>query len=59
MLLTPYYRSYQLTWESDPEEQRRFRIMLLAGIALVFPFMALMVKCMGLAPRWSRSAPDR
>jgi periplasmic protein TonB len=42
VLLTPYYRSYQLTWENDPEEQRRFRIMLMAGVALVLLFTALL-----------------
>jgi TonB family protein len=33
--LTQYYRTYELPWESDPEEQARFRRLLLIGIAAV------------------------
>jgi outer membrane biosynthesis protein TonB len=35
MEATAYYRVYELPWEADPEEQRRFRIMLLAGVLLL------------------------
>ena len=35
MQLTQYHRSFALPWEADPEEQRRFRRLLLAGLALV------------------------
>ena len=35
MQLSPYYRSYVLAWESDPEEQRRFRRFMLIGFALL------------------------
>jgi protein TonB len=33
--LNPYYRSFDLAWERDPEDQRRFRGLLLIGLALV------------------------
>jgi periplasmic protein TonB len=32
---TPYYRSYVLAWEVDPEAQRRFRRLLTGGLLLV------------------------
>ena len=38
MQLTQYYRSYALPWETDPEEQRRFRGLLLIGLSLVLVF---------------------
>ena len=38
MQLTQYYRSFELPWETDPEEQRRFRRLLLIGLALVLLF---------------------
>lgn len=36
--LTQYYRSFELPWEPDPEEQRRFRKLLRVGLALVLVF---------------------
>jgi protein TonB len=33
--LNPYYRSFDLAWEKDPEDQRRFRGLLLIGLAVV------------------------
>jgi len=36
--LTQYYRSFELAWEVDPEDQRRFRRYLLIGLLLVFLF---------------------
>lgn len=38
MQLTQYYRSFELPWESFPEEQERFRRYLLIGLALVAIF---------------------
>ena len=38
MQLTPYYRSFELAWEVDPDDQRRFRRMVLIGLLLVFLF---------------------
>ena len=35
MQLTQYYRSFDLPWEVDPEDQRRFRKYLLIGLGLV------------------------
>jgi periplasmic protein TonB len=33
--LNPYYRSYALAWEPDPDDQRRFRGLILIGLAVV------------------------
>ncbi len=38
MQLTPFYRSFELAWEADPDDQRRFRRMVLIGLLLVFLF---------------------
>lgn len=35
MVLAPYYRSYDLPWEGDPDGGKRFRRLLLVGLALV------------------------
>ena len=42
MQLTEYYRSYELPWESDPEDQRRLRQPLIAGL-LLFVLFGLIV----------------
>jgi periplasmic protein TonB len=36
--LTQFYRSFELPWEPDPEEQRRFRKLLRFGLGLVLVF---------------------
>jgi len=36
--LTQYYRNFELAWEPDPEDQRRFRRFLRAGLLLVLLF---------------------
>jgi periplasmic protein TonB len=36
--LTQFYRSFELPWEPDPEEQRRFRKLLRIGLGLVLVF---------------------
>lgn len=36
--LTQFYRSFELPWEPDPEEQRRFRKLLRWGLGLVLLF---------------------
>lgn len=47
MQLTEYYRRYELPWESDPEDQRRLRRPLTAGLllfvlfGLILPFIHL------------------
>jgi periplasmic protein TonB len=47
MQLSPYYRSYGLPWELDPEDQQRLRRVLTAGFVLlalfgvVLPFIHL------------------
>jgi TonB family protein len=35
---TPYYRSYALAWEPDPESQARFRRLLRGGLLMVLIF---------------------
>ena len=45
MLLAPYYRSYELAWEGDPESSARFRkiarigLILLVVFGLLFPLL--------------------
>lgn len=45
MLLAPYYRSYELAWEGDPESTARFRkilrvgLIVLAVLGVVFPLL--------------------
>jgi periplasmic protein TonB len=47
MQLTPYYRSFELAWEHDPEEQSRLRklisggLLLLLLLGLIMPFIRL------------------
>lgn len=47
MQLTQYYRTYELAWDYDPEDQDRFRRLLLIGLVtvvvlgLVLPFIHL------------------
>ena len=38
MLLAPYYRSYELAWEGDPESSQRFRKILRIGLILLLLF---------------------
>ena len=63
MQLTQYYRSYELPWESNPEEQQRFRRYLLVGLGavlvfgLVLPFIHLPKRAAGaeeVPPRLAR-----
>jgi protein TonB len=42
VVLAPFYRSYELPWEGDPESSSRFRRLVLIGLA-VFVFMGLLV----------------
>ncbi len=35
MQMTQYYRIYDLAWDADPEDQRRFRRLLIIGLGLV------------------------
>ena len=47
MLLAPYYRSYELPWEGDPEASRRFRRFLLIGLGL-FVVLGLLIPILEL-----------
>jgi TonB family protein len=38
VLLAPYYRSYELAWEGDPESSQRFRKILRIGLILLVVF---------------------
>jgi TonB family protein len=42
MQLTEYYRSYHLPWEIDPEDQRRLRRLLGAGLLLLLLFAVVL-----------------
>ncbi len=63
MQLPQYYRSFELAWEVDPEDERRFRRYVLIGLCLVFlfglvlPFVNLPKQAAGpeeVAPRLAR-----
>jgi periplasmic protein TonB len=47
VVLAPYYRSYELPWEGDPDAGRRFRRLMVIGLALfavlgiIVPFLHL------------------
>jgi periplasmic protein TonB len=41
VLLAPYYRSYELAWEGDPEASQRFRKILRIGIIVLVIFSIL------------------
>jgi protein TonB len=48
MVLAPYYRQYDLPWEGDPDASRRFRRLLIAGLAL-FVVVGVLVPLLHLA----------
>ena len=39
MVLAPYYRSFELPWEGDPESGRRFQRLVTVGLVLLFLFL--------------------
>jgi periplasmic protein TonB len=41
VLLAPYYRSYELPWEGDPEQNERFRKMMRIGL-IVFVLLSVL-----------------
>ncbi len=41
MVLAPYYRSFELPWEGDPEANRRFRRLATIGLALLLVFLVI------------------
>lgn len=49
MVLAPFYRTYELPWEGDPESARRFRRLVTIGLVLfvlgglIIPFLKLPV----------------
>lgn len=47
--VTSLYRRYELPWEADPQEQRRFRVILLVGVALVI-FLGGILPLINLPP---------
>jgi protein TonB len=54
--LTQYYRSFELPWEPDPEEQRRFRKLLRIGLGLVL-FFGLVLPFVHLAKPTAAEEP--
>jgi len=42
-MLAPFYRVYELPWESDPDEQRRFRRILQVALGLLALFCIIFV----------------
>ncbi len=47
MVLAPFYRSYELPWEGDPESASRFRRLMLTGLA-IFLVMGLIIPILKL-----------
>ena len=41
MVLAPYYRRYELPWEEDQDANRRFRRLVITGLALFVLFAAI------------------
>ena len=41
MVLAPFYRSYELPWEGDPESGRRFRRLVTTGLGLFLLFVLI------------------
>jgi TonB family protein len=41
VVLAPYYRSYELAWEDDPESNQRFRRILRIGLIVLIVFSIL------------------
>jgi TonB family protein len=61
VLLAPYYRSYDLPWEGDPEATARFRRLVLIGLAL-FVLLGLLIPLLHLPePKESavQAVPER
>ncbi|MEO7775271.1 MAG: AgmX/PglI C-terminal domain-containing protein [Steroidobacteraceae bacterium] len=61
MLLAPYYRTYELPWEGDPEQQKRFRKYVLIGLA-VLAIVTLLCLVVTLPPKHvtpEDSVPER
>ncbi len=56
MVLAPYYRSYDLPWEGDPDSGRRFRRLLVIGLTL-FVVLGILVPVLHL-PRPKEAAAE-
>jgi protein TonB len=54
--LTQYYRSFELPWEVDPDEQGRFRRMLVIGLAAVL-LLGIVFPLINLPPRQEAAKP--
>lgn len=49
MILDPYYRIYQLSWENDPRDDRIFRLLILCGVIFLL-LLAAAVRFINLPP---------
>ena len=61
MVLAPFYRSYDLPWEGDPDSSRRFRRLMTIGL-IIFVLAGIIVPLLNLpAPKESveQAVPDR
>jgi TonB family protein len=50
VVLSQYYRIYELAWEGDPEAQQRFRRFLTVGLGILI-FLGLLLPLIHLPPR--------
>jgi len=60
MQLSEHYRSYELPWEIDPEDQRRLRRLLTGGLVAVL-LLGLVLPLVHLPPilEAPQAVPDR
>ena len=61
MVLAPFYRTYELPWEGDPQSSRRFRRLMTIGL-IIFLVAGIVIPFLNLpAPRESveQAVPDR
>ena len=61
MVLAPYYRTYDLPWEGDPEAGNRFRRLLTAALVLfgLFTIVVWLVEFPAPQQTATEAIPDR
>ena len=62
MVLAPFYRTYDLPWEGDPDSARRFRRLLIIGLVAVRRWAGIIMPFLNLpVPKETaaQAVPDR